>query len=465
MTELWAALTGVDHVCPWITREDGSLLRCDCQPAATSAPIQDTAGRSGQIAALVQSQADRAHELRVEEALAYLRISAEARRRFRTEQDPNRRHPLDAGLLGDVLQRPADEDWRVEGLLPAGGRALLSAQRKTGKTTAAANLCRSLVTGERFLGRFPVKPISGSVVFLNYEVTARQCALWLAEVGVPQDRLLLVTLRGGRNPLADDEGHAELAALIRQYHGQALIVDPFGRAFGGQSQNDAGEVQAWLLRLDQLAEQAGCTEVVVTAHTGWDGERTRGSSALEDWPDAIITMTRDEAGARYLRAEGRDVDVDEDRLAFDPTTRRLTLTGAGDRTRAAASIIEARLVELLGAEPDLSGRRIEECLSKQGAGGRNQIREAIRRGIADGWITTAPGDRRATLHRLNPSAPVRGSAPEHWRPSSAPPPIGGAPVQHPPITEPLAGEPPVASSTTASQPTAAARVRSRGNMP
>lgn len=439
MTELWANLTAVDHVCPWITLENGSVARCGCRPAATSVPIQDTAARSAQVAAVVQGQADRSHEQRVEEALAYLRIRAEAQRRFRAEQDPNRAQPLDAGLLADVLQRPAEEDWRIEGLLPAGGRALLSAQRKTGKTTAAANLCRSLVTGEPFLGRFAVRPISGSVVYLNYEVTARQCARWLAKVGVPPDRLVLVTMRGGRNLLADDEGHAELAALIRQHHGEALIVDPFGRAFGGQSQNDAGEVQAWLLRLDQLAEQAGCRELVVTAHTGWAGERTRGSSALEDWPDAIITITRDEAGARYLRAEGRDVDEDEDRLHFDSTTGRLTLTGAGDRTRAAASIIEARLVELLEAEADLSGRQIEARLSEQGAG-RNQVREAVRRGIAGGWIATQPGPNRSTTHQLKPGAPVRRSAPEHWRTGGAPPPIGGAPVQHPPITPSTEGQ-------------------------
>lgn len=48
-------------------------------------------------------------------------------------------------------------------------------------------------------------------------------------------------------------------------------------------------------------------------------------------------MTRDDredgGGERYLRALGRDVDVDEDRLD-DPETRLLTLSGPGGGSSA-----------------------------------------------------------------------------------------------------------------------------------
>ena len=79
--------------------------------------------------------------------------------------------------------------------------------------------------------------------------------------------------------------------------------------------------------------QAGVSELVLTAHAGWNGERTRGSSALEDWPDVIVTMNKDEAtGQRFIRAEGRDVDVDEDGLHYDPATRLLSRMPRGPRT-------------------------------------------------------------------------------------------------------------------------------------
>ena len=82
---------------------------------------------------------------------------------------------------------------------------------------------------------------------------------------------------------------------------------------------------------------------MLTAHAGWNGERTRGSTALEDWADSIVTLTRDHgedgqgARDRYLRAIGRDVDIDEDRLSYDPDTRTLSLAGAGSRSIARAS--------------------------------------------------------------------------------------------------------------------------------
>src|SRR5687768_13005377 len=63
-----------------------------------------------------------------------------------------------------------------------------------------------------------------------------------------------------------------------------------------QSQNDPGEVGAWLIGLDQFTRtEVGALDLVLATHAGWNGERTRGSSALEDWADSIITMTRDDS--------------------------------------------------------------------------------------------------------------------------------------------------------------------------
>src|SRR5581483_8643783 len=100
----------------------------------------------------------------VAEALKQLRVRREAARRYAAENDPHRGQALDAGTLADILERPDAAEWRVERLLPAGGRLLITAQRKTGKTTAVGNIARSLLTGEPLFGRFPVVPIAGSVV-------------------------------------------------------------------------------------------------------------------------------------------------------------------------------------------------------------------------------------------------------------------------------------------------------------
>jgi AAA domain len=310
----------------------------------------------------------------------------------------------DAGTLAELLARPVEDRYRIDGLLPAGGRMLWSAQRKTGKTTAVGNLACALLTGAPFLDRFAVAKVEGRVVVLNYEVTGTQFARWMRDVGVPADRMYVVNLRGRRNLLADDTGRAELAAMIRAQDGEVLVVDPFGRAYSGKSQNDAAEVTPWLCRLDEVAESAGISELVLTAHAGWDGERTRGSSALEDWADVVVTMTRDpDTDVRFLKAEGRDVLLEEDRLAYDPQARRLSLSGDGSRkqVRKADHLdhLAKAVRDIVAADPGINVtglrealREGDEHLQREDAGKAAKVAEER------GWITREKGPRNAWQH-------------------------------------------------------------------
>ena len=100
--------------------------------------------------------------------------------------------------------------------------------------------------------RFGVDPIEGRVALLNYEVSGPTVARWAADHGVPVDRFVIVNLRGRRNPLAHPEDRAKLAGILRAMKVQSVIVDPFGRAYTGSSQNDSGEVGAWLVSLDRF---------------------------------------------------------------------------------------------------------------------------------------------------------------------------------------------------------------------
>jgi RecA-family ATPase len=237
------------------------------------------------------------------------------------------------GTLGEILNRPAEPPMRIEGFLPSGGRLLVVAQRKTGKTTFDLNLAKALIDGRHFLGRFATRPIAGIVGILNYEVSAGMLAGWAQQVGIPADKLFQVNLRGRRNPLGHQDDRMNLVELLRRHHVEVLIVDPFGAAYTGKSQNDPGEVMAWLGDLDRFAVDAGARELVLSVHAGWVGERTRGASSLEDWADVIATLTRDpdDDRLRYLSAFGRDVEVAEDWLHVEPDTRTLTLAGTGSR--------------------------------------------------------------------------------------------------------------------------------------
>lgn len=362
---------------------------------------------------------DVAHTLAVEvEREAYkIRVREAARDKVAAERSQSA-PGFDAGTLAEILARPADPPARVEGLVPSGASTLIVAQRKTGKTTLILGLARCLLQGGDFLGRFPTRSIAGRVAILNYEVTGSMLGGWADQVGVPRDRLVLVNLRGRRNPLRVPEDRAKLAEYLRGLDVEVLVVDPFGRAYGGKSQNDAAEVGGWLVDLDTFSRaEVGAAEVYLTAHAGWTAERTRGSSALEDWPDVTITLTRDkdDQTVRYLAAEGRDVLLEEDRLDFDPVTRELTLSGAGSRKQARASQHHAELVgavvEVVTTSPGINTSGIETVLREGGHGfQRGDVGKAGRAATAAGLLRQEHGPRNSVL--WSSTASVLPSTPE-----------------------------------------------------
>ncbi len=357
-----------------------------------------------------------------------LRIRKAAQDLFRAEQEPEQ-PPFDAGTLAELLGRPADPPMRAEGLIPSDAGTLVVAQRKTGKTTLELNYARSLLTGEDFLGRFPVRPITGTVALLNYEVSGSMIARWADDVGVPRERLYVVNLRGRRNPLTHPGDRQRLAEDLRARDTHALVVDPFGRAYGGKSQNDSGEVGGFLADLDVFARaEVGAGDLMLSAHAGWNGERTRGASALEDWADVIVTLTRDpdDETVRFLRAIGRDVEVEEDRLDFDPATRLLSMSGAGSRRKAKgerkSTELAVYVVRAAKAEPgvNVAGlkaaiRSMEDAPTFRG----DEIQRAVKHAVECGHLRVeAEGQGRPTRHY--PGEQATRSSPFHTHSGTSP---------------------------------------------
>jgi hypothetical protein len=350
------------------------------------------------------------HASAVARELAKLRISAEAKSLLALESRPPKQ-PVRVATAAEVLADPPSPAARVTDLIGWAASTLITAQRKTGKTTLMLNLSRSLLLGVPFLGRFPVRKVEGRVALLNFEVSAQQLARWALEADLPLDRIITVNLRGGANPLTWAEDRAELAAKLRERSTETLLTDPFSRAFTGTDQNSAADVSSFLAMLDQFCRsEVGALDLVLAAHAGWSGERTRGSSALEDWPDTIITMTKDEDdGQRYLRAMGRDVDLEEDQLSYVEASRALTLAGVGSRIQAKAVQkdleCEAEILAALDGVDGVGRNALTRLLSDLGIKVRreDQLR-AVNRLIGKGLIYEELGRNRAKiLHRTGGS--------------------------------------------------------------
>ena len=367
-----------------------------------------------------------------------LKTRAQAARLYRqeTEGPPT---PLDVTDGTELAARALDaQPWRVEGLMPTEGSTLVTAQRKTGKTTWVLNLARALVTGEPFLGCFPVRPVTGQVCLLNFEVSGPQLGRWAAEAGVPLHRLVVANLRGRRNPLAHDEDRAELAGLLRARGVEVLICDPFANAFDGDNQNDAGQVARFLRELSTFTRsEVGATDLVLTNHAGWNADRTRGSSALEDWADSLVLLTSDRREVRYMSATGRDVHVPEGMLTYDEDTRRVTLDRSGNRVMAERSSRMAELVEAVvlavRETPGMGTGALQNDLRARGVKyGKAEIQPAIDTAVAQGHLERRDekGGKRA-LYPLQPAGdtglgpqPSQPSRESPWESPDSPVPLG-----------------------------------------
>lgn len=321
----------------------------------------------------------------------------------------------------DAFLDVPDEDvtYRIEHLWPSGGRVILAAQHKAGKTTTVGNLIRALADGTPFLDTYPVQQVK-RVVLIDNELDERMLRRWLRDHGVQdQHRVEVLTLRGRLSTfnILDPATRTTWARHI----GPADIVlfdclRPALDALGLSEDKDAGR---FLEALDELTTEAGIPESLTVHHMGHTNERSRGDSRILDWPDALWKLVKDAENdntapgsvARYFSAYGRDVDVPQSLIGFDAITRHLHIAGGSRTDRKIDAALDDVIGILINYEAPLSGRQIEERL-KDSDHPRNAIRAALQRGTTAGLITTTRGERNAKLHTVTTrSAPNRGSAP------------------------------------------------------
>lgn len=355
------------------------------------------------------------HAAQLAERLAFRyeqeRIGALARRLVRDAQAA-RDADLDSieVLTGtELLQRPRLPRQRLLGdLVMVGHNVTITARYKVGKSTLVENIARSLLMGEDFLGRYAVATPQ-RVALLNYELDAEDMELRVRAMGLDTgalERLLVVNLRGHRLPLMVPAGRDALVSTLLEHRAQVLAVDPFGAAYaaaGGESENDNAEVRRFVTALDEIKRLAGCPSLFMPVHTGRGeqvegDERGRGATVLDDWADVRMILTKDNAGARFLRTEGRAWDLHESRLGFDEGDNRLMLgtTDVGLDRRKAKALENASVVrDLVKGSPGIVKRELRDNLT----GLRKDDRDsAIGAAITGRLVHVHPGPRGAICH-------------------------------------------------------------------
>jgi hypothetical protein len=293
--------------------------------------------------------------LKVEE----LRVLQEAKRRLAEATNP-----YEVPVFRTITEVPDRPKWRIEDLISTGSYVLISAQKKSGKTTLGLNLIRALINGEPFLGEFRVHG-QAKVALIDLEMSDYHLASWMNDVGLLGDeRLVTMGLRGQAKALGifDDIRREQVIQQLQDHAVDVLIIDPLGpllRAYG-MDENSNTEVGQAIDMIYQMAQDAGVSELIIMHHHGKDdGLGARGASVLMDTPVALWQLKRDDrTGLAALSTEGRDGSLIR-RLEFNERTRTLTAMVTGD-TYVPPTNGQALLDTLTAATEPLSIRDVWE---------------------------------------------------------------------------------------------------------
>lgn len=364
------------------------------------------------------TEAERAYRLTVAKKAAELRILDDARD-LNAAQAAAATTPLQGIGLIDFLNQPDDPvRYRVDDLWQRQGRALLVAAAKAGKTTILMrNLLGCLTGGGLFLGRFHTQPVDGTIVYLNLEVGEATVRGWLRTAGIPNpDKVVVVNLRGRVSALnlASAHGRRRFADFLASHNAEVVIADPLAPILAAHglvedSNSDVARFFAWWA---EALDLAGVQDDLIAHHAGHAGQRSRGASRLLDEPDAIWTITKAKAkpedddslmpdDRRFITAYGRDVDLPESGLDFDPATGKLTINETSPfilRRQADDERHEEAILQLLRGAGDkpLSVRD----LTKAGAM-EAKMKAALNRLVESGRVHRIElGPGRPILHTI-----------------------------------------------------------------
>lgn len=185
----------------------------------------------------------------------------------------------------------------IDGVLDVATLAMLAGKFGTYKTFVSLSWALSIATGVPWFGRDVVT--RGPVLYVATEGASglkQRVRAWevanLDGERVPPD--LFVTYNGVVN-LASAEQFDIFAEIAAKVGPVGIVFDTLHKCIPGLDEQNSEDMSEPLYRANRLREELGAT-VLFDHHTGHSGERSRGSSALEDDIDTswVIRLSGDQ---------------------------------------------------------------------------------------------------------------------------------------------------------------------------
>jgi KaiC/GvpD/RAD55 family RecA-like ATPase len=302
----------------------------------------------------------------------------------RADSSPADTFPL---LSFDDLLALPEPSWLIDGLVPASGLSVLYGRPGAAKTFLALDWALSVATGKPWLGheverRWVIYVAAEGKAGLRARAEAWHVAhgnpdmsrvRWLADAVNLRDRAQV------------DRARRTLAALPERPG--LIVVDTMARSMVGGDENAAKDVGEFIAAVDVLRESDAA---IVVHHSGHDGERERGSSALRGAADLLAKVDRDGKSPSLTLTCDKSKDAPE----FDALSLRLE--PAGD-SLVLSLVIEAKpqddlrklVLSVVAEHEPVSGREVVKKIRKRDEDVRKALRELQREGEIseekDGW--------------------------------------------------------------------------------
>jgi hypothetical protein len=224
----------------------------------------------------------------------------------------------------DEIETQEPPEQLVDGILPAGGFAVLVGAPSSGKTFVALDLAFCVATGNSWDER-AVK--QGSVLYVAAEGTGglRARVRAMKQKYAVQDRAGVLFLLQPVQLMNQQEVDDLLAAIGTLPESPSfVIIDTLARCLVGGDENTAKEMGQFVNGVDRIRRETGAT-VLVVHHSGWERkERLRGSSALQGAADTVMILTS-KGDVLTLKC-----DKQKDAEPFEPIKLRLREVDLGD---------------------------------------------------------------------------------------------------------------------------------------
>ena len=274
----------------------------------------------------------------------------------------------------DFLMRPIkqQEDIVGCGILPARSLAMVTAYSKEGKSLFVCNLGICIASGKPFLNQFPVTR-RRRVLYFQLEISEksmqRRLNLMLNYASdngmIPGPFFQIVNLPPIK--IDQDAGIKAAMRIIRATRAEVVIWDPLYKLHSLE-ENKQRDMRRVLEKFEYLRDTFGIAQLIVHHHgkpVQNSGRETfqlkRGSSALDDFGDSYLTLTRykkkESSNYQRLSFTLRNAEEPEDLVLYrDPASLWYEVVSPAEKN------MKVSLEDVVRALVELGGRAKRKAL-------------------------------------------------------------------------------------------------------